>query len=85
MAFCPASSMWRIRMRSSLCILHLCLRHNLIAKISAEILSGPQINFSAQHLREFDFHACHVEKAGYMLRIKFHKEVYVAFRPEILT
>ena len=72
-------------MRLSLRILNLCLSNNFITKISTEILSGPQVHFSVQHFGEFDLHTCDVKKGWNMLGIELHKEVYVAFRPKIVT
>src|SRR5215204_1250495 len=77
-----ASIMWRMRVRSSGCILHLGSAQHLFPKILAQVLRRAQVDLAAPNeLGQLELDSCEAEQAGLFARDKLDEQVHVAVRP----
>jgi hypothetical protein len=84
MASLAASSMWRMRVKSSFRILHLRSIENVLPEVSAQLRRCPQIDLAPQDIGKFHFHSCQANKADNRSRHEFDQHVYIACRTEII-
>src|SRR4030043_2227539 len=75
-----ASSMCRIRIRSSLRILNLRRIEHLLSEIATQFCWCPQINLPLENPRKLDLHPCQTQQAHPLTRFEFTKDIPVVTR-----